>query len=246
MLKIESPQNTTFKKLLSLTGAKGLKKEKLFLLSGEKLITEFLQKPHLEIVFEITTARLKPLVRAPGIEHIQLSAGLFTQLDAVGTAFNILVLEQPLLPIIKDVSSHESRGIEVVIPVGDPGNIGALIRSCEAFAVPRVILTEEAAHPFLPKSVKASAGSVLRVSLMRGPSLREFPDTCIALDMAGEPIDKFIWPGDGLLVVGEEGTGFAARGKQQFTRRVRIPTQGVQSLNAVVAASIALAYRANL
>ena len=239
MLEIASPRNATFKKLLSLTTAKGLKKEKLFFLSGEKLIREFLEKPHLEIMVEIVGPRMKPLVKA-GTKTIQLSADLFAQIDAIGTDFNILVLEQPKIRTLEDVVNYKPRGIELVLPVGDPANLGALIRSAEAFAVPRVILTKEAAHPFLPKAVKASAGSVLRMPLSRGPSLREFSDSCIALDIEGEPIGDFAWPANGLLAVGEEGSGF---GGKKFTRRVSIPTQKVQSLNVVVAASVALAWK---
>lgn len=233
---LSSAQNETFRKLLSLTSAKGLKEEGLFLLSGEKLIREFLRKPHLEIVHEVLSPKLAPLTAAPQVE---LAAPLFDEIDVLGTHFNILVLKQPEIPLLtaEDMKTYQPHGIEFVAPAGDPGNLGALIRSCEAFGIPRVILTREAAHPFLPKSVKASAGSVLRMKLARGPALAEFPSSCIALDASGTSIDDFKWPARGLLVVGEEGVGF---GSAQFPTRIRIPTQGVESLNVVVAASIAL------
>lgn len=234
---IESTSNDTFKKLLSLTASKGLKEEGLFLLSGEKLIREFLKKPHLKIIHEILGMGHQPL--ATKAQAVQLASSLFDQIDVLGTHFNILVLEQPSIPTLsaQDIKSYTPQGIELVAPIGDPGNLGALIRSCEAFAVPRVILSREAAHPFLPKAVKASAGSVLRVPLARGPALADFPPSCIALDPRGTPIDDFIWPKNGLLLLGEEGPGFGA---DQFPTRVRIPTTGVESLNVVVAASIAL------
>lgn len=240
MLEIASAQNSTFKKLLVLTTSKGLRNNRQFLLSGEKLITEFLEKPHLKIIHEIVTARMKPLAKTSGFKPVHLAADLFAKLDVLGTGYNILVLEQPGIDALKDVADHKPRGIELVLPVGDPGNLGALIRSAEAFGIQRVILTQEAAHPFLPKVVKASAGSVLRIRLARGPALKEFPDDCIALDMGGEPIDNFVWPANGLLAVGEEGVGFGAK---KFSRCVGIPTKGVQSLNVVVAASIALSRR---
>ena len=187
---IESAQNETFKKLLSLTSSKGLKDEGLFLLSGEKLIREFLKKPHLKIVYEILAPNQAAL--AEGVKTVELASLLFAQVDVLGTHFNILVLEQPPLPVLTaaDLASYVPGGIELVAPIGDPGNLGALIRSCEAFAVPRVILSREAAHPFLPKAVKASAGSVLRVALARGPALAEFPARCIALDLHGTSIDE--------------------------------------------------------
>lgn len=220
----------------------------MFLLSGEKLIREYLIHPNLEPQFELMSPALPPL-EAPGwtAKQIQLSADLFKEIDVLGTHFNILVLSQPKMGVLSEegLAAHAPEGLEVVIPSGDPGNLGALIRSCEAFGVPRVFLTKEAAHPFLPKAVKASAGSMLRVPLIRGPALKAFPETCIALDMEGVPIDEFVWPENGMLIVGEEGGGFGHEGqsKKAFQRSIRIPTQGVESLNVVVAASLALALR---
>ena len=234
-MDIESPHNATFKRLLSLTTAKGLKEENLFLLSGTKLVKEFLANPTLDIVYAVHTAKHTPLdVDAPSL---CLASPLFDQLDIVGTHAPLLVLKQPSLPVLDNLDGYTPRGIEVVAPTGDPSNLGALLRSCEAFGVPRVILTREAAHPFLPKAVKASAGSVLRVSLVQGPALASFPSTSLALDMHGEDINTFVWPKNGLLLLGEEGQGL--NGAKAKTR-LRIPTKGVESLNVVVAASIAL------
>ena len=236
-MMIESPQNERFKRLVSLTASKGLKEEGLFLLSGEKLIREFLAAPSLSLICEILAPGHTPVTELA--EQLWLAPALFDQLDVLGTHFNLLVLKQPPLPILTatELASYTPAGIELVVPIGDPGNLGALIRSCEAFAVPRVILSREAAHPFLPKAVKASAGSVLRVPLARGPALAEFPAGGIALDLEGTPIDSFVWPDKALLLIGEEGPGLTAAPP---ATRIRIPTSGVESLNVVVAASIAL------
>lgn len=233
---IESPHNETYRKLLGLTTSKGLREEGFFLLSGEKLIREFLKNPHLDIVYEIPCPDQKPLTNAT---TVNLSAALFAAIDVLGTYFNILVLKQPSFPVLSatDLRSYRPNGIELAAPVGDPRNLGALLRSCEAFGVPLVILTKEAANPFLPKSVKASAGSVLRVPMAKGPALAAFPKSCIALDTDGTPIDEFKWPKSGILLVGEEGPGFSFH---KFPTRICIPTKGVESLNVVVAASIAL------
>jgi TrmH family RNA methyltransferase len=230
--KIESAANDTYKKFLSLTTSKGIKKESLFILSGEKLIAEFLKKPHLAIAFEVVTAKMPPLTRGKVTE---LSPELFKELDVVGTHYNLLVLE---LPVLSEANMDtDPQGLEVVLPVGDPSNLGALIRSCEAFAVSQVILTSEAANPFLPKSVKASAGSVLRMKLRKGPSVKTLPASTLALDAKGTPLPDFKWPKDARLLVGEEGPGIQGL---KFEKTLSIPTRGVESLNAVVAASLAL------
>jgi tRNA G18 (ribose-2'-O)-methylase SpoU len=243
MLTIESAQNEQFKKLLSLTVSKGLKKEGLFLLSGEDLIREFLAKPRFKIHCELVTRKLNPLTAQADVKVLQLTQDLFDQIDVVGTGFNIFVVEQPDLRILDDrvLQNLKPAGLVLVVPTGDPRNTGALIRSAEAFGAAQVILTEEAAHPFLPHSIKASAGSVLRIDLARGPALKFFPPTCLALAMDGVLLDDFTWPKDGFLVVGEEGKGL---GTARFTTTLSIPMEGVESLNAVVAASVAMAFRA--
>lgn len=231
-LKIESASNDTFRMFSSLTISKGLKKEGLFILSGEKIIHEFLKKPNLKIAYELVTEKLSPLTSA---KITLLSQELFNELDVVGTHFNLLVLEQPKIEKLEALT--KPKGFEVVLPVGDPSNLGALLRSCEAFGVDKVILTAEAANPFLPKAVKASAGSILRLQLFKGPALFEIPSDCIALESGGIPLSDFKWPKDCRLVVGEEGPGLK---NLKYETKISIPTLGVESLNAVVAASIAL------
>src|SRR5579862_8564199 len=118
MLEIESADNRTYKKLLSLTAAKGLKQEGLFLLSGENLVREFIQSPKLKIHYELLTTKLKPLVSDSSVEKIQLKPDLFDAIDGIGTRFNILVLEQPPMEKL-DASALKScgpKGIELVIP----------------------------------------------------------------------------------------------------------------------------------
>lgn len=239
MQDITSAQNDSFRKYLSLTAAKGLKQEGLFLLSGEKLAREFLAKPGLKIIHELVPPGAQPWTEAPAL---RLTRALFDEIDVLGTHTNILVLEQPAIATLeaRELAAYKPQGIELVAPIGDPGNLGALLRSCEAFGVKRVILTQEAAYPFLPKAVKASAGSVLRLDIRRGPPLADFPEHCIALDASGQSINDFTWPKSGLLVVGEEGAGL---GSKRFATRLAIATEGVESLNAVIAASVALALR---
>jgi TrmH family RNA methyltransferase len=236
MIKIESPSNETFKTFLSLTTSKGLKKTGLFILSGEKLIREFLKSPNLKISYELITTGQEPLTsKMSEVKLTELSPDLFKQLDVVGTHYNLLVLEQPLIQPI--TLSAQPQGLELVLPIGDPGNLGALVRSCEAFGVAKIILTTEAAHPFLPKAVKASAGSVLRLPLFRSGSLTELSEDCIGLDTEGISVNEFRWPKNSRLVVGEEGPGLKVL---KLKTKISIPTQSVESLNAVVATSIAL------
>jgi len=238
-MPVSSKANPQFQSFLSLTKSKGLKEEGQFLLSGDALISEFLRKPHLPIVSEILTEKMSRRTSHSQTKPLVLSSELFRQIDALGTDAPILVLQQPKILTWKALPS--SKGLTLLCPLGDPTNLGALARSAEAFGVQNFVLLQEAAHPFLPKSVKSSAGSITRLTLHRGPSLRElaalnlFP--LVGLDMRGESLGKFTWPENVYLLVGEEGAGLPQIPKMKI---ISIPTQTVESLNATVAASLAL------
>lgn len=239
MIDITSSTNAHYKRFLSLTKSKGLKDEGQFILSGQDLISEFLKKPHLEIVAEIMTSAQKPLVKDQKTKHYQLSSELFDQLDVLGTHYNLLVIQIPAIPEWKKPT--ELKGLTLLAPLGDPTNLGALARSAEAFGAKQIVLLKEACHPFLPKAVKSSAGSILRIPLLKGPSIHDV-DTwdlknLVALDLHGENLSRFEWPKDVYLIVGEEGAGLP---KMKSAKRLSIKTNGVESLNATVAASIAM------
>ena len=96
-----------------------------------------------------------------------------------------------------------------------------------------------ACHPFLPKTIKASHGSVLRVKLKKTVGLRELNTAMIALDEKGKDISQFQFPKNCRLLVGEEGPGLKGLDSKSYVA-VSVPTQNVESLNAVVACSIAM------
>ena len=247
--EITSAANEIFKKWKLLDSAKGIRKSGEFFLMGEKIIREFLKNcdsPELsrfKIKSELVYEDLKPLTPAypaaskfKKISVFKLSKGLFNELDFVGTHFNLLLLELPELAPYEAAAAPQ--GLELVCPLGDPGNLGAVIRSALAFGASRVVLTEEAAFPFSPKVIKASAGAVLTMPLVKSGPLKDFAQTEIyALDMEGSDIAGFRWPKNMRLLVGEEGPGLKdLRG----VMKLKIDTGAVESLNATVAASIAL------
>ena len=122
--------------------------------------------------------------------------------------------------------------------------MGALIRTAVAMGVERVILLKESAHPYHPKAIRAASGTMFKVSLVQGPSIGDLPEpaTWVTLDVRGESLPAFQWPEDVRLLVGEEGPGLPPRASGT---RLAVPmTDSVESLNAVVAAGMALyAYR---
>lgn len=236
MNEISSAHNPKYRRWLSLLEAKGIRKEKCAIVSGEKLVAELLdQAPH--IVEEIILPPKGELeVDGPRAYRLQTGA-LFKELDVVGTKYPLAVVRTPDIeewnPTVKP------RGLELIVGLSDPSNLGAILRSAEAFGATRVILSKESASPFLPKALKASGLASLRVPLASGGVLAELPlANGYALDMEGASLDAFEWPKDLYLVLGEEGRGVP---DSLALKRIKIPiSSATESLNATVAGSIAL------
>lgn len=240
-VEITSATNPQFKIFKSLLSAKGIKENGLFLLSGEKLVTEFLKNPPLgfQVEFVLFDDELKVQSKA---KVTRLARELFHEVDLLGTHFNLLVISFKEFPVI-DFNSTP-RGLELICPLGDPRNLGSITRTALAFGVRTMILSSEAAHPFLPQSIKASAGAVLHIQFLRaGKRLSEIPlvEENFALELHGTPLHQTKWPKNLRLWVGEEGPGLQLTLEQKRQMKfITIPTENVESLNAGVSMSLAM------
>ncbi len=121
-----------------------------------------------------------------------------------------------------------------------PGNVGAVLRTAAAFGVTAAVLLKEAAHPFHPKAVRASAGAVFRLRLRLGPSIHDLPTTLplIALSQDGRPLDKVLFPDSFGLLAGLEGLGVPEKWRKKAAAISMAP--GTESLNAATAMAVAL------
>lgn len=233
---IESPQNARYKLFKTLLSAKWIRQEQLFILSGKKLVEESIRERSNLICWEIVPQGSFPLSHLDADKILQLPKGLFNELDSLGTGFNLLIMQLPHFN--PGDLSKDAEGAELILPLGDPSNIGAMIRSAAAFGVKKIWLTKESAHPFLPKAIKASSGACFLVDFYLAPSIQQIQTTCIALDAGGETLEKFNWPENFRLLVGEEGQGVP---KHIPVIPLSIPMEpGIESLNATVAMSVAL------
>jgi TrmH family RNA methyltransferase len=122
--------------------------------------------------------------------------------------------------------------------VGDPGNVGTLLRAADAFGA-GVALSEGCADPTGPKAVRASMGSLFRVPLS---GFDEPAGTRVALvPCDGIPLPKLHLDGDVVLVLGAEREGLPPEVLERCAERASIPQPGGgESLNVAMAGAIAL------
>lgn len=241
---IHSPDNARFKLYRSLWIGRNVKKQGLSLLGGRRLVEETLRDfPSLCEAVLFSGDGPPPGFRLPDSapEALYFAPELFRELDQSGAGAPLLALRTPELS--EFLQSASRPGCVLLLPLGDPENLGAALRSAAAFPPAHIVLLKEAAHPYHPRALRAAAAQSLRLELSLGPSTADLETWAgdlplFALDAAGEPIDQVQFPERFGLLVGEEGRGLPSG---LSARRVAIPINpAVESLNATVAAAIAL------
>lgn len=121
--------------------------------------------------------------------------------------------------------------------VGDPGNVGTILRSALAFGAASVAIGPDTADPYGPKAVRASMGAVFAVPVARVTSPGDLPTPTVALAAGeGEPLTG---ADAGTLVVGAERTGLPRDVMAGCDRVRHVPIRS-ESLNAAMAATVAL------
>ena len=142
----------------------------------------------------------------------------------------------------------QAAPLVAVVGVQDPGNLGTIMRSAEAFGAAGLLLGEGTVSPFNPKVVRASAGSVFRLPVVR-VKLEQTLDQVKANNIRliatsshkGTRLDEAKLVPPLAIFIGNEGAGLPRAVLSHMDEMVVIPhSSSVESLNAGVAASIVL------
>ena len=135
-----------------------------------------------------------------------------------------------------------------VAGIQDPGNLGTIIRSAEAFGARAVLLGEKTVSYFNSKAARGSAGSIFREPLIKvilGEGIVRLKQQGVRVlatsSHKGKPLHEADFTGAAMIVVGNEGAGVPQEILSLADELVTIPhSPRVESLNAGIAASILL------
>lgn len=206
---------------------------------------------------ENLTERLLPQLGAQ-VETILLPDRLFDTMMKSESPQGVAALVRPKSFSIDHILERAQIGpIIVLAGLQDPGNLGTILRSAEAFGSAGVILGEGSVSPFNSKVVRASAGSIFRLPVVREreegkraprtqngilPKLRAHGIHLIATSShKGSPVDRANLNRPCAIFFGNEGAGLPRDLMAEMDEFVAIPhSEQVESLNAGVAASIVL------
>lgn len=256
-LYIESVSNPKVKIWSTLKTRKGRQSQGIFLAEGPHLVEEALQSSTRVTAVLIDVGsdhNWENIINVADNGHIaifNLSPQAFAAVsDTVSPQGILALVGLPEAAANQAITAKYPRQSLVLDGVQDPGNVGTLLRTAEAFGVSEVCCGSQAADPFSPKVVRASMGGVFRLSL---------PVTSSTAYVAGW---RATWPGGqvvvgdlastlpchscdftrpSLIVIGSEAHGPADELLTMADTKVRIPMESpVDSLNAAVAGSIVL------
>jgi TrmH family RNA methyltransferase len=226
---ITSPDNQHIKELRKLRRRAARERSGHFFAEGEDL-TEAASAAGFAALFKLCP---------PGLgrgrdEWLEVDAGLLHQVSTIGSG-------------TRAIAVYEQRWSEPCGPlcvylhgVRDPGNVGTILRAAQAFGAASVALGAGCADPYGPKAVRASMGAIFAVPVARVGKLNALPGQLIALDpTAAEPL-RGPPSGDASLLIGAEREGLPAEVLAACDRRCAIPLAAGDSLNAAMAATVAL------
>ena len=208
---------------------------------GRKLLDEAIGAGR-TIVSVLTTEPLQDL--EDSVRQFRVSPELLDYVSPMKSAPEVLFVCR--LPEMGPVSGDR---ILVAEDMQDPGNVGTLIRTANAFGFDGVLLAGACADPFGPKAVRASMGAVFRRRVW-SLSVRETVETlrelglpliAAALREDAKTVGEYPFPPRLALAVGNEGHGLSAEMLNAAEIVLRIPMEaGAESLNAAAAAAVLL------
>lgn len=260
-MMLTSTQNPRVKAIRALSQRKKRQETGLFFAEGIRLVGEAVQ----------TGADIETLVVAPerlrsefgwetvrraeqdGVDVVNVSASVFQTLSAKDGPQGIGAVVRQRWTALDEMGADDSTpdktlGWVVLEDVGNPGNLGSILRTCEAVGASGAILLGDTADPYDPASVRGSMGSiftrrVIRTSLESLIYWQNKTDLPMvgASDTATVDYREAAYAPPVLLCLGSEQHGLSETQLAACDQVVRIPMVGrADSLNLAVAAGVLL------
>jgi len=222
---IESPHNEKLKLVRKLRERKHREREGLFTTEGEDLLEAGLAAG-VEPRFVLVAA-------GSGIEGEEVEPGLLAEVSSLGSGTRVIA--------IWPLGWAEDASVPCIYlhGVGDPGNIGTIVRTADALIDGSAVLGPGCADPFSPKAVRASMGSIFSAPPIKGDIGATGEPRVALVAHGGQELDTLA--GAATVCLGAEREGLPDEVLSQCERRVTIPLRegGPESLNVAAAAAIA-------
>ena len=251
MFKIESTSNGIFKETKKLLTRNGRKKSDLFIIEGERIVCDAV-KNGADVKYILISGDYSGKTDFFGnINVYSLSGKLFDELKSTVNSQGILAVAGYTNKELSQLGY--SDGVYLYLDsVTDPGNMGTIIRSANAFNVKGILISKGCVDVFNPKVLRSTMSGIFSANLYfdEGNVLLNFREKGFKIigtfPDGASPAKDFSYGNKSVIVMGNEANGICPEVENLCTHRVTIPMTGnAESLNVSVACGIML-YEASL
>ena len=252
---ISSASNPVVKRLRRLAEVKHRRREGVFVVEGiapvwqavdaGAPIDELVVAP--ELIGESPAKAMVATQEADGVRVVRLTADLFARLSDRDGPSGLAAVVRTEVRELADLDVAPDGFLVAVHEAANPGNLGTIVRTAEAFGAGGLVLSGPGADPYAPQAVKASMGSLFHLPIARARNLDAVFDwaaergiaTLTTSARAETPIDRVTLRPPVMVVLGPERTGLSGDALARGHHVVTIPMVGhASSLNLAVAAGI--------
>lgn len=253
MQVICSKDNRIIKEASSLSEKKNRDELGLYLLEGPNIVKEAMEEGgRVRFIFTRAgeqseeIAEILRMADGQNLAAYELTSDVFAKVTHTDSPQGIAaVFEKRQIDQTEFFEKAGSGNIAVLDRLQDPGNVGTILRTAEAFGFSGIILMKGCADVYQPKIVRAAAGSLLRLPLLFLDSADEAAELLsahgkkiFAAAMDGQTeLSKAKLSKDAAVVIGNEGNG-VCQAFMEKAETLSIPMEGkTESLNAAIAAA---------
>lgn len=254
---ITSAANPLVKRLRRLAERKHRRREGAFVVEGVQPVSRAVEQGARvqtlvvapELLANRPTARMVDEQERAGVPVARLSRELFLRLSEREGPSGLAAIVRSRMLSVEELTTAPDAVFVALHQIGNPGNLGTIIRAADAAGAAGVILIGDGCDPFAPSAVKASMGSLFAVDIAHADGTDAFFDWARARGIqvvaaSGRAREEHWSAGYApplTLLFGSEGPGLPEESIQRSDLRVRIPMVGTaESLNLSVAAGIVL------
>lgn len=252
-MEVTGLQNPVVKAAAELKQKKYRTQNGLYLAEGLRTAEEAVAYKAVETLFYVATddertMRLLEDAAAQNIKLVCVSENVMKKIADTETPQGIIAVCKMRQPKLENLLAS-GKMLLVLDRVGDPGNIGTMLRTADAAGIGGLVLLKGCADIYAPKTVRSSMGSLFHIPVLSGVSEQEFVsaakkagyDLLVTCLDGADNLYKADLSGRIAFVMGNEAGGVNESLLEKADKRVYIPMAGrAESLNVAMAAGIVM------
>jgi TrmH family RNA methyltransferase len=240
--------NSQIRFVKSLQQRKFREEHAVFVVEGVKILKELLTSDWQIDTLYFTDDFDDTLVTANVAERYRVSGKDLSRISGLKNPNQVLaVVKQRRVQL--DPKSIQSELCLALDDVGDPGNLGTIIRLADWFGIKTIVCSARCVELYNPKVVQSTMGSMFRVAVYQNDlstflarAKKEASLPVLGAVLEGTSIYDMKLPSAGVLVMGSESHGISETNLAELTDRITIPSYGAaESLNVSTATAVMLA-----